>query len=138
MRELLADETARIFTIPKLGEKLKQDSTPLTYTPRKFISNPYTPIFYVIESDHRVSSNAAVERMVSEKVCLLLASSVLAHLFSQEASGSRVDRSILQLPPAEFGRPRAAAGSWASLIRVMDPLTVSISSLQIGPKADFA
>ncbi len=58
----------RIFTIPKLGEKLKQDLMPLTYTPRKFISHPYETIFYVIETDHRTYGPKAVARMLAEKV----------------------------------------------------------------------
>jgi hypothetical protein len=58
----------RIFTIPKLGEKLKQDLMPLTYTPRKFISHPYNTIFYVIESDHRTYGPKAVSRILADKV----------------------------------------------------------------------
>jgi splicing factor 3B subunit 3 len=58
----------RIFTIPKLGEKLKQDTLPLTYTPRKFISNPYFNVFYMIESDHRTYGPASVKRILGEKV----------------------------------------------------------------------
>ncbi len=60
----------RIFTIPKLGEKLQAVSTPLTYTPRKFISHPYSPLFYVLETDHRVYGNKAIERILREKVSL--------------------------------------------------------------------
>jgi hypothetical protein len=33
--------------------------------------------------------------------------------------------SLFELPAAEFGRPRADAGQWGSLIRVVDPLRVS-------------
>lgn len=58
----------RIFTIPKLGEKLKAESTALTYTPRKFTSNPYHPVFYVIETDHRVFGPKAISRILQEKV----------------------------------------------------------------------
>jgi hypothetical protein len=65
--------TSRIFTIPKLGEKLKQDSIPLTYTPRKFISHPYTPVFYMIETDHRTYGPETVERIIKDKVGRLLA-----------------------------------------------------------------
>ena len=64
-------DLCRIFTIPKLGEKLKQDSTPLSYTPRKFISHPYNSIFYMIESDHRTYGPVATQRIISEKVSLL-------------------------------------------------------------------
>lgn len=83
---------------------------PLTYTPRKFISNPYSPVFYMIESDHRTYGPAAVQRIVREK----------------EAAGDRVDKKLLELPAGEFGRIRAGPGKWGSLIRVLDPLTVSV------------
>lgn len=36
-----------------------------------------------------------------------------------------MDRKALELPAADFGRPRAPAGKWASLIRVIDPVAVS-------------
>ena len=62
---------ASIFTIPKLGEKLKQDIMPLTYTPRKFISHPYSTIFYVIESDHRTYGPKTVSRILAEKVSFM-------------------------------------------------------------------
>ncbi|WOO84633.1 Pre-mRNA-splicing factor RSE1 [Vanrija pseudolonga] len=105
----ISGNTLRIFTIPKLGEKLKQDSTPLSYTPRKLIGYPYGNVFYSIEADHRTYSPQAIERIVREK----------------EAQGDRVDRSLLDLPAEEFGRPRAPAGNWASLIRIVDPLETS-------------
>lgn len=63
-----ADGIHRIFTIPKVGEKLKQDSIPLTYTPRKFVGYPYNNIFYSIETDHRTYGPAAIKRIVEEKV----------------------------------------------------------------------
>ncbi|KAK4686117.1 splicing factor 3B subunit 3, partial [Tremellales sp. Uapishka_1] len=103
----ISGNTLRIFTIPKLGDKLKQDATQLSYTPRKFISHPYASVFYMIEADHRTYGPKAIERIVAAK----------------EASGSSVERSLLELPSNEFGRPRAPAGHWASLIRVLDPLT---------------
>lgn len=102
----ISGNTLRIFSIPKLGEKLKQDSTPLTYTPRKFISHPFNSVFYMIEADHRTYSKGAIERIVKQK----------------ESEGRRVDTLLLDLPANEFGRPRAPAGHWASCVRVLDPL----------------
>lgn len=58
-----------IFTIPKLGVKLKQDVTPLSYTPRRFVSHPTSKVFYVIESDHRTHSPSALKRIAAENVC---------------------------------------------------------------------
>jgi len=59
----------RIFQVPKLGVKLKQDSIPLSYTPRKFITHPTNNYFYMIEGDHRVLSEAATEKKLRELVC---------------------------------------------------------------------
>lgn len=102
----ISGNTLRIFTIPRLGTKLKQDSTPLEYTPRKFVSSPYPALFYSIEADHRTYSDAAIKRIVEEKT----------------AAGDKVDTTVLDLPYDEFGRPRAPAGHWGSLVRVLDPL----------------
>ncbi|CED84295.1 pre-mrna-splicing factor rse1 [Phaffia rhodozyma] len=109
----IAGSTLRIFTIPKLGTKLKQDVTPLSYTPRRFVSHPSQKIFYVIESDHRAHGPAAIERMVKEKI----------------ASGSKVDMELVDLAPEVFGRPRADAGQWASCIRVVDPIESTTLSM---------
>ena len=105
---------------------------PLTYTPRKFVGYPYNNIFYQIETDHRAYAPAAVERIVTEKVHSIFTFPIGRHLASsnaglirQEAAGDRVDRKALELPATDFGRPRAPAGKWASLIRVIDPVAVS-------------
>jgi hypothetical protein len=52
--------------------KLKQDAIPLSYTPRKFISHPTNGLFYLIESDHRVLSDAAAAQKALELVSALL------------------------------------------------------------------
>ena len=59
---------ARIFQVPKLGTKLKQDSIPLSYTPRKFITHPGNHYFYMIEGDHRVLGEVAAEAKLQELV----------------------------------------------------------------------
>ena len=53
--------SGRIFQVPKLGTKLKQDSMPLSYTPRKFITHPGNHYFYMIEGDHRVMGEGAAD-----------------------------------------------------------------------------
>lgn len=60
----------RIFQIPKLGQKLKQDSIPLSYTPRKFITHPTNHYFYMIEGDHRVLGQDAIAKKVQRLVGL--------------------------------------------------------------------
>ena len=34
------------------------------------------------------------------------------------------DREVVALPPETFGRPKAPAGTWASCIRILDPVEV--------------
>lgn len=48
--------------------KLKQDSIALSYTPRKFITHPSNPYFYLIEGDHRTMSAEASEKRLAELV----------------------------------------------------------------------
>ena len=40
----------------------------------------------------------------------------------QRKEGKRVDDEIINLPPAEFGRPKQASGTWAANIRIIDPI----------------
>jgi splicing factor 3B subunit 3 len=99
LQEYDADcEPNRIFTLPKLGSKVKTEALPLTYTPRKLIFHPKQHILYTIESDHRTLSPSEQE-------------SQLANV---------VDSAPYRLDTRQFGLPRAPAGSWASCIRAVD------------------
>ncbi|KAK0225582.1 CPSF A subunit region-domain-containing protein [Armillaria fumosa] len=102
----ITGSTLRIFQIPKLGTKLKADSIPLSYTPRKFITHPHNEYFYIIEADHRTLGDDA-------------AANKLAELRKQ---GKKIDEEVINLPVTEFGRPKAAAGNWGSCIRIVDPI----------------
>lgn len=57
-----------IFQIPKLGTKLKQDTIPITHTPRKFITHPNNGYFYLIEGDHRVIGEEAAKQQLDKLV----------------------------------------------------------------------
>jgi len=112
----ISGSTLRIFQIPRLGTKLKQDAIPLSYTPRKFVSHPHNGLFYVIEGDHRVMGETAARQQVEK--------------LRQE--GKKIDDEVLDLPPEQFGRPKAPAGTWASCIRIIDPIeskTISVIEL---------
>ncbi|KAF8738189.1 hypothetical protein AX14_011604 [Amanita brunnescens Koide BX004] len=102
----IAGSVLRIFQVSKLGMKLKQDSISLSYTPRKFITHPSNPYFYLIEGDHRTVSAEASEKRLAEL----------------RSKGKPVDEDMLNLSPEVFGLPRASAGSWASNIRIIDPI----------------
>ncbi|KAH9441381.1 hypothetical protein Pst134EB_030047 [Puccinia striiformis f. sp. tritici] len=100
----IVGSSLRIFTIPKLGVKLKQDSMNLSYTPRKLIVDPITKYAITIESDHRkMSSSVKAERLAIHK-----------------DQGLEIDP--IDLDELTFGVPGAEAGQWASCIRISDPI----------------
>ncbi|KAI5479642.1 splicing factor 3B subunit 3 [Pseudohyphozyma bogoriensis] len=99
----------RIFTFPKLGTKVQQTTIPLSYTPRKLITHPAQKLLYTIESDHRTLSPLAQKKLLAD----------------QRAAGMDVDEEVAQLPADVFGLPRAAAGNWASCVRIIDPVEAS-------------
>lgn len=57
----LADRLCRrrIFTVPRLGAKIKQDALPLLYTPRRLVLDIDAQRAVVIETDHRVKPSGA-------------------------------------------------------------------------------
>jgi splicing factor 3B subunit 3 len=61
----------RIFQIPKLGTKLKEDVLPLSYTPRKLIQHPGNRYMYLIEGDNRTWSEERVAAKAQELVSLV-------------------------------------------------------------------
>ncbi|RDB18465.1 Pre-mRNA-splicing factor RSE1 [Hypsizygus marmoreus] len=114
----------RIFSVPQLGKKLKQDSIPLSYTPRKFITHPTNHYFYMVEADHRVLNDDVASRRLEE----------LAQ------NGLDFDQETVNLPKNVFGRPRVGAGNWGSCIRIIDPIearTVAMYTLE-GDEAAFS
>ncbi|KAJ9476414.1 Pre-mRNA-splicing factor RSE1 [Pseudozyma hubeiensis] len=101
----IVGSTLRIFTIPSLASKLKQDSVSLSYTPRRIAHHPNEQgLFYVVEAEHRTLSPGSQRRRTE-----LLEKELKPH-----------QRGVLDLNPAEFGLIRAEAGNWASCIRVVD------------------
>ncbi|CAH7667624.1 CPSF A subunit region-domain-containing protein [Phakopsora pachyrhizi] len=104
----------RIFTIPKLGVKVKQDSMPLSYTPRKMILDPATKNVITIESEHgTVSPSEKAERLAQHRAEGLD--------FDDEALNEEI-----------VGVPRADAGKWASCIRIANPLEkVTLSKVDL-------
>ncbi|EJU02199.1 hypothetical protein DACRYDRAFT_21931 [Dacryopinax primogenitus] len=104
----ISGNVLRIFQVPNLGQKLKQDVIPLSYTPRKMLQHPTERLFYVIESDHRVLSPEAADKKLQKL----------------KSTGQRLDQEVIDLPADIFGRPRADAGTWASCIQIIDPANV--------------
>ncbi|GAA5896462.1 hypothetical protein JCM5296_000672 [Sporobolomyces johnsonii] len=96
----------RIFTFPRLGQKVQQTTIDLSYTPRKLLTSPYSRLLYTIEADHRTYSPSTQQKMLSD----------------MRMADMNVDQEVLELPAKEFGLPRAPAGQWASCVRIIDPV----------------
>ncbi|KAJ7824665.1 mono-functional DNA-alkylating methyl methanesulfonate N-term-domain-containing protein [Mycena olivaceomarginata] len=104
------------------GSTLRKIRCRSQYTPRKFITHPTNHYFYMIEGDHRVTGPDA-------------AASKLDELRKQ---GQIIDDEVVDLPPEVFGRPKAPAGTWASCIRIIDPIeakTVAVIPLDCNESA---
>jgi splicing factor 3B subunit 3 len=48
----ISENNLRIFSFDKLGVEFQTSTIPLSYTPRRFVLEPYHRNFVVIESDH--------------------------------------------------------------------------------------
>lgn len=125
----------RIFQITKLGQKLKQETMPLLYTPRKFVSHPDHKLFYLVEADHRTLGADAAQKLLEETVdwghLIASCTSSDAYPYHQAASGKIIQENVVNLPPEVFGYPKAESGRWASCLRIIDPVQASAHSSRI-------
>lgn len=125
-----------------MGTKLKQDSIPLSYTPRKFITHPGNNYFYLIEGDHRTLGEEAASTKLDEFVSSpdFLCQGLADQVTQQRRQGKIIDDGEINVPPELFGRPKAPAGTWASCIRIIDPVeakTVAVIPMD-GNEAAFS
>ncbi|POY74330.1 hypothetical protein BMF94_2524 [Rhodotorula taiwanensis] len=103
----IVGNSLRIFTFPRLGQKVQQTAIDLSYTPRKLITSPTNRLLYTVEADHRTFSPSSMQKAVAD----------------MRAAEIDFDEELLALDPKEFGLPRAGAGEWGSCIRIIDPVT---------------
>ncbi|BGP30004.1 pre-mRNA-splicing factor rse1 [Rhodotorula toruloides] len=103
----IVGNSLRIFTFPRLGQKVQQTVIDLSYTPRQLLTSPHSRLLYTVEADHRTFSPSAVQKTISD----------------MRMAEMEVDEEVLNLDPKEFGLPRGPAGQWASCVRVIDPVT---------------
>ena len=52
-------------------------------------------------------------------------------------SGEKVDKEMLELDPRVYGHFKAPEGVWASCIRIIDPVNVSLYSILLDPADHF-
>lgn len=111
----------RIFTLPKLGSKVKMDSTPLTYTPRKISFHPSQQYLYVAESDHRTLSAPATSEKLNGLVRVVVSCQQVTDRLTVSAARQENAEQYM-VPPEQFGLPRAEAGNWGSCIRAVNAM----------------
>lgn len=117
----ISTNTLRILALEKLGAVFNQVSTPLQYTPRKFVIHPESNNLILIETDH----NAYTEETKQLRKQQMAEEMVEAASGEEEQQlAAEMAAAFLQenLPDATFGAPKAGPGMWASLIRITHPI----------------
>ncbi|TPX70379.1 hypothetical protein SpCBS45565_g01800 [Spizellomyces sp. 'palustris'] len=101
-----------IFTVEKLSTVFNHSIIPLKYTPRRFIYHQPSGNFVIIESEHNTWCPSDKAKRIAEKA-------------DQMDEGEEYE----ELPPEQFGLPRAEAGKWASCIRILNSMTSETAHL---------
>lgn len=73
----------------------------------------------------------AKQKKLEELVSVLLYFDGHGLTITQRQSGKRIDEEVLNLPADVFSRPKAPAGTWASGIRIVNPVDVSLIVLSL-------
>ncbi|XP_069113923.1 splicing factor 3B subunit 3 [Argopecten irradians] len=117
----ISTNTLRILALEKLGAVFNQVSYPLQYTPRKFVIHPESSNLVIIETDH----NAYTEATKMERKQQMAEEMVESVNEEQREMAAEMAAAFLneELPETIFGSPKAGSGMWASLIRVINPIT---------------
>uniref|UniRef100_A0A5S6QBT0 CPSF_A domain-containing protein n=1 Tax=Trichuris muris TaxID=70415 RepID=A0A5S6QBT0_TRIMR len=125
---VIAANSLRILMIDKLGTIFNYTSHQLSRTPRRFAVHSESLNIMLIETDHNAFTDRVLESKKKEMEEAIIA-------LGQEDSTLDVEmfRKLCQkeLPPEQFGSPRAGIGMWASVVRVLSP--VDGRTLQVVP-----
>lgn len=97
----------RIFMIERLGEIFNSNVIPLRYTPRKMEINPVTKHLFIIESEHNTFPVDQREKIRN----------ALDNTENDE------------LDEYKIGTPKAGDGTWASCLRIFDPVKLETVNL---------
>ncbi|XP_077993061.1 splicing factor 3B subunit 3 [Glandiceps talaboti] len=117
----ISTNTLRILALEKLGAVFNQVSIPLKYTPRKFAVNQDGNNLVVIETDH----NAYTDATKTQRKQQMAEEMVEAAGEEEQEMAAEMAAAFMNenLPEDVFGAPKAGAGMWASVIRVLNPIT---------------
>lgn len=117
---VISPDTLRILALEKLGAVFNQVSFPLEYTPRKFVVHPDSGNIVLIETDH----NAYTEETKKQRRIQMAKEMEEAAGEDEKDLAKEMAEQFLRedLPESNYGAPKAGAGMWASLIRIMNPV----------------
>lgn len=117
----ISTNTLRILALEKLGAVFNQVSYPLQYTPRKFVIHHESNNLIIVETDH----NTYTESTKMERKQQMAEEMVESVDEDQREMAAEMAAAFLneELPENTFGAPKAGAGMWASLIRIINPIT---------------
>jgi len=117
----IASNTLRILALEKLGAVFNQVSYPLEYTPRKFVVHQDSGRMVVIETDHNAyTEDTKIERR--QQIAQEMKDAATDE--EQELANKMADAFLNEdLPESVFGAPKGGAGMWASIVRVLDPIS---------------
>lgn len=106
----------------KLGAVFNQQTQYLRYTPRKFVFHPENGLIYMIESDH-LSYTEKTKQLRKNQMAQEMIESAGE---SEKQLATETAKAFLaeNIDERAFGAPKAAPGMWASLIRIMDPISL--------------
>ena len=112
----------RILALEKLGAVFNQETKPLKYTPRKFVIHPELGIIYMIESDHLAYTEQTKQMRKHQMAQEMIEA---ADEQDKELATETAKQFLSEnLPENLFGAPKAAPGMWASLVRIVDPVSL--------------
>lgn len=102
--------TLRILALERLGTVFNTLSTPLKYTPRRFVVDESMGIIIVAEGDHNVHDD--------ESKRLALAAD------DDDADNGEMALDEGELDEKAFGASKAGKGKWSAALSIVDPLQV--------------
>ncbi|RZF39376.1 hypothetical protein LSTR_LSTR000897 [Laodelphax striatellus] len=116
----ISTNTLRILALEKLGAVFNQIAFPLEYTPRKFVVHDDSSHLLLIETEHNAYTE---ETKKGRRIQMAEEMREAAGEEEQELAQEMAEAFLTEdLPETVFSAPKAGAGMWASLIRIMNPL----------------
>lgn len=117
----ISQNTLRILALENLGNVFNQQLMELEYTPRKFTIHPETYYITLIETDHNAYTPATKslhKQQIAQEMIESAAPEEKQQISEMAAAFLNED-----LQEKIFGSPKPGPHTWASIIRVLNPIS---------------